>query len=247
MSPAARTASIAAATATLLPLLVIYDDSLHNRWELLGGDSVVNLDAPSDAGRLRGGETVPCGRSISATFNGSRQVFTLQSDEPVVLTESLPLVLSFAFDATRFKTAPEKCSTSAAVKGSCLADFCVSVRLNSTRRADTLFLPLCVAEHRRAARGGRSSDGWSQMEAPLDAFGIRDSGALNQLLFVRGDRIKHRRQLRLDEIWLSSRGTPLAGDVPPSYGRSDINVVRRNWLQASNNRPHTHTCRGRVG
>jgi len=37
--------------------------------------------------------------------------------------------------------------------------------------------------------------------------------------------------VHLDEVWLSAARPPLAGDSPPSYGRSDINEVQGGWLQ----------------
>ena len=37
--------------------------------------------------------------------------------------------------------------------------------------------------------------------------------------------------MHLDEVWLSAARPPLAGDSPPSYGRSDINEVQGGWLQ----------------
>lgn len=221
---------MAATTGSVFPLLVIYDDSLHNRWQLLGNGPLTDLNAPRDAGRLWDGGSVPCGRSIRATFNTSRQALTLQSEEPVVLADSLPLILSFVFDPTDFTRQPGKCTSSPAVKGACPADYCVSVRLNSTRRADSLFLPLCTADSRRTEpRGPLLPPGWTRMEAPLDQFGT--AAIVDQVVFVQGDRTRHSRQLQLDEIWLSSRRTPRAGDSPPSYGGSDINVIRRNWLQ----------------
>jgi len=164
----------------------------------------------------------------------------------------LPLSLSFAFDPSTLKVPPEKCSSTSILKGSCVADFCVSVRLNSTSLNDALYLPLCSTEHRRPdTQGTHLAPGWLQMEVALEKFGIQSSGTMNEVLFVRGDRMRHAKHLRVDEVWLSSRRMPHAGDSPPSYGRSDINVVRRNWLQgvtrlgAANNpsvRQNPHFC-----
>lgn len=233
-------ATVATAAAAGLPLLVIYDDSLQNRWRVAEGGASTELEAPRDAGRLRGGQAVPCGRSIRTIFNRTSHLFALKSDEPVVLAHSLPLLLSFAFDTAGWSTPPPRCGLEPAQRGSCAADFCVSVRQNTTGHQNTLYLPLCVSGDRllsdtRSARldAAAKTDGWVQMEVPLQSFGVDKSGSLDQVAFVRGDGAGNSAplHLNLDEIWLASRRMPRAGDNPPSYGRGDINVVRRNWLE----------------
>jgi len=84
--------------AAVLPLLVIFDDSLQNRWQLVTGGAHTDLSAPRDTGRLRGGRRVPCGRSISSNFNRTGQTVVFRTDAAVMLADSLPLSLSFAFN-----------------------------------------------------------------------------------------------------------------------------------------------------
>ena len=72
------------------PLLVIFDDSLHNRWQD-ASTATANFSARQRA-------PIPCGASVRVEFGSNRHAFTLRTDEPVVLSNSVPLLLSFAFD-----------------------------------------------------------------------------------------------------------------------------------------------------
>lgn len=73
------------------------------------------------------------------------------------------------------------------------------------------------------------------MDARLEAFGLAAPGDrdLGEVVFVRGEAQPAAAvpNLELDELWLSARRMPRAGEAPPSYGQGDINVVQRNWLQ----------------
>ena len=47
---------------------------------------------------MRGGRRVPCGRSISSNFTRTGQTVVFRTDAAVMLADSLPLSLSFAFN-----------------------------------------------------------------------------------------------------------------------------------------------------
>ncbi len=124
------------------PLLVIFDDSLHNRWSVPPEGLQPEFDDTMDVGRLRGGHRVPCGKSISATFNKSAQMLMLRASEPMAVSNATaPLLLSLAF--TLAASASGRPCDPKPVRGRCDSTACVSLRLQGTRLADTLFVPLC--------------------------------------------------------------------------------------------------------
>lgn len=254
------------------PLLVIYDDNLHNRWShqkvqfTEGGVSwsmvPFEQDDAVDVGRLRGGQRVPCAKSIRATFRHSAQVLMLRASKPMVVANAtVPLQLSLAF--THASAGP---CDSTPTRGWCNSTACVSLRRHGTRMADTVFVPLCGM---RAQQGPRvstpSSPGeehgrrWQQMEVPLELFDAphaQRSTQLGELLLVpRGESLAkgtgaEQRTARggaargslplapplvvhLDEVRLSSARPLLAGDFPPAYGRTDMNAVQGGWLHAA--------------
>ena len=123
-------------------LLVIFDDSLHNRWSVPPEGLQPEFDDTMDVGRLRGGHRVPCGKSISATFNKSAQMLMLRASEPMAVSNATaPLLLSLAF--TLAASASGRPCDPKPVRGRCDSTACVSLRLQGTRLADTLFVPLC--------------------------------------------------------------------------------------------------------
>eukprot|EP00964_Phaeocystis_antarctica_P145263 scaffold111285_cov69-Phaeocystis_antarctica.AAC.4 len=123
------------------PLLVIFDDSLHNRWSVPPEGLQPEFDDAMDVGRLRGGHRVPCGKSIRATFKQSAQMLMLRASEPMTVSNATaPLLLSLAFTLAASSGRP--CDPKP-MRGRCDSTACVSLRLQGTRFADTLFVPLC--------------------------------------------------------------------------------------------------------
>jgi len=284
------------------PLLVIFDDSLHNRWSVPPEGLQPEFDDAMDVGRLRGGHRVPCGKSIRATFKHSVHMLMLRASEPMVVSNATaPLLLSLAFTLAAGASSGRPCEPKP-VRGRCDSTACVSLRLQGTRFADTLFVPLCgnrqgpalsagekqipshpnptltlaLALNRPLTLAGEKQPRWQQMELPLEHFGHR--GQLDELVVVPGTpalrqnlvllllpplhhlsttfppplhhsprpchdlttalpslgaalRLELPLTVHLDEVWLSAARPPLAGDSPPSYGRSDINEVQGGWLQ----------------
>ncbi|KAL1503789.1 hypothetical protein AB1Y20_012257 [Prymnesium parvum] len=230
--------------SSIFPLLVLFDDSLHNRWVALARRGCnISEAAQPDVGRLSYGQPVLCGRSLRAHF-GHRPgaALALLSDEPVVLSNaSAPLILSFAF---AFSTWPslDRLAACPAVptRGECRGAVCVAVRLQTVADAETLFMPLCDAEPWRTGKTAAHAHGrtkaasqldWRQAQLPLHRLGV--AGSLDEILFVAGEEAANlsAASLWVDEVWLGSERAPAAGDAPPSYGRRDINVVRSSWLQ----------------
>ena len=131
----------------MLPLLLIYDDSLHNRWTTaVTGGAQVHLDSLEDRGLLAGGSHVPCGRAISVTFNATTQQVALHTDDPVVASgASSSLVVSLAFSvptgsASRCIGAGKRTGTVGRCDGHVA---CIGLRMRGTSDAQTTFVPLC--------------------------------------------------------------------------------------------------------
>jgi hypothetical protein len=210
-------AAMAAATAATLsyPVLTIFDDSLDYRWTVLDGGPTHDLSAP---GEQFGSET--CARSMSALFDSKHRALALQSKRPVVLGEFVPLLLSFVLDSSEFSAPLPSCSPDLApTRSECAADFCVSLRSDSTPEKEALHYPLCSAEQ------VRDNTSWIHVEAPVQAFGLGSRGSsLNQVVFMRGVESKQPWVLRIDDLRFASSRMLRVGDIPPSYGRSD-NVV----------------------
>ena len=192
------------------PLLVIFDDSLHNRWSVPPEGLQPEFDDAMDVGRLRGGHRVPCGKSIRATFKQSVQMLMLRASEPMVVSNATaPLLLSLAFTLAAGASSGRPCEPKP-VRGRCDSTACVSLRLQGTRFADTLFVPLCgnrqgpalsagekqipshpnptltlaLALNRPLTLAGEKQPRWQQMELPLEHFGHR--GQLDELVVVPG-------------------------------------------------------------
>ena len=253
------------------PLLVIYDDNLHNRWshqkvqftERGVSWSMVPFeqDDAVDVGRLRGGQRVPCAKSIRATFRHSAQVLMLRASKPMVVANAtVPLQLSLAF--THASAGP---CDSTPTRGWCNSTACVSLRPHGTRMADTVFVPLCGLPLRQGPRvsaaaspGEEHARRWQQMEVPLERFDAphaQRSTQLGELLLVPGGEslakgagaeqrsARHAARgalplapplvVHLDEVRLSGARPLLAGDFPPAYGRTDMNAVQGGWLHAA--------------
>jgi hypothetical protein len=192
------------------PLLVIFDDSLHNRWShqnlqfVSGGLSwspvPFEQDDTVDVGRLRGGQRVPCGKSIRATFRQSASMLTLKASAAMVVANAtVPLQLSLAF--TLASTGPPCDSTP--TRGWCNSTACVSLRRHGTVLADTVFVPLCGTRQQgpkvstvflpNEELGHR----WQQMEVPIELF----------------DGPYARRRSQLDELVVVPRGEMLEMDA----------------------------------
>ena len=121
------------------PLLVLFDDSLHNRWAAAPEGLQPEFDSAIDVGRLRGGHHVPCGQSIRATFKQPGQALMLRASDPMVVSNvTAPLLLSLAFT---LPTGRPTCAPTP-VRGRCDGSAaCVSLRLRGTAAADTVFVP----------------------------------------------------------------------------------------------------------
>ena len=195
------------------PLLVIFDDSLHNRWSVPPEGLQPEFDDAMDVGRLRGGHRVPCGKSISATFKQSAQMLMLRASEPMIISNATaPLLLSLAFTLAA-STSGRPCEPKP-VRGRCDSTACVSLRLQGTRFADTLFVPLCGKRQGPALSAGEKQipsnpnptltlaltlnsaltlagekqPRWQQMELPLEHF--RHRGQLDELVVVPGAALR---------------------------------------------------------
>ena len=183
------------------PLLVIFDDSLHNRWHheklqfVHGGLSwspvPFEQDDAVDYGRLRGGQRVPCGKSIRATFRQSASMLTLKASAAMaVANATVPLQLSLAFTLA---TTGLPCD-STPTRGWCNSTACVSLRRHGTRLADTVFVPLCGTRQGPKVStvflpGEEHGRRWQQMEVPLERFDgpyARRSTQLDELVVVPG-------------------------------------------------------------
>ena len=218
------------------PQLVLFDDSLHNRWRDASTNGlVVDFRASADGApptpNARDGG-VPCGRTIRATFGTQSQELVLAADDPIVVPSgSAPALLSFSF-ALSSASAAAGC-TGEPAKGACPADAhaCVSARLAGTWKRDSWFVPLC----------GGDGGAWQAAHVPLRAFALE---RFDELIFVaggaaatqygakgRGRRFGGGLTLSIDELYLASSRPPLAGDAPPSYGASDHAIVRSSWAE----------------
>ena len=211
------------------PLLVLFDDSLHNRWAAAPEGLQPEFDSAIDVGRLRGGHHVPCGQSIRATFKQPGQALMLRASDPMVVSNvTAPLLLSLAFT---LPTGRPTCAPTP-VHGRCDGSAaCVSLRLRGTAAADTVFVPLCGNRQGPPVSTAEKQPRWQQMKIPLEQFAL--GGLVDELVVVPGaaQPLAPPLVVHLDELWLSAARPPLAGDSPPSYGRSDINVVQSTWLQ----------------
>ena len=194
------------------PLLVIFDDSLHNRWSVPPEGLQPEFDDAMDVGRLRGGHRVPCGKSISATFKQSAQMLMLRASEPMIVSNATaPLLLSLAFTLAASSGRP--CDPKP-MRGRCDSTACVSLRLQGTRFADTLFVPLCgnrqgpalsagekqipsnpnptltlaLTLNSALTLAGEKQPRWQQMELPLEHF--RHRGQLDELVVVPGAALR---------------------------------------------------------
>jgi len=224
--------------ALVFPVLTIFDDSLDYRWTVIDGGPSHDLSAP---GEQSAGEYMPCGRSMSTMFDSNHRALILQSRQPVVLGDFVPLLLSFVLDASEFVAPLPICSPDLApTKSVCAADFCVSLRSDSTSEEETLHYPLCRTEQASYIKT------WIHVEAPLQAFGLGSRGSsLNQVVFTRGSESKQPWALRLDDLRLASSRMLKVGDLPPSYGRSDNAVYSAiEGHGSSNDRTHEaeHRC-----
>ena len=185
------------------PLLVIFDDFLHNRWShqnlqfahhgLSWSPVPFEQDKAMDVGRLRGGQRVPCGKSIRATFRQSASMLTLRASMSMaVANATVPLLLSLAFTHTLASTGPPCDSTP--TRGWCNSTACVSLRRHGTRLADTVFVPLCGTRQGPKVStvflpGEEHGRRWQQMEVPLERFDgpyARRRTELDELVVVPG-------------------------------------------------------------
>lgn len=210
------------------PLLVVFDDSLHNRWAAAPEGVQPEFDAAVDIGRLSMSQRVPCGQSIRATFKQGDQPLMLRASEPVVISNATaPLLLSLAF--TLSAAVPLQCAASPA-RGRCEGPVCVSMRMQQSSTADTYFVPLC-GQRQGPLVSTADSQRWQHMQIPLQQFGHLRT--MDELVIVAGTVAPNQMPLivHLDELWLSASRAPVAGDSPPSYGRSDMNVIQGSWLQ----------------
>jgi hypothetical protein len=217
------------------PLLPIYEDSLHNRWQAeSSGGASFNLDSSEDVGRLPGGRPVPCGRSMSAILKvGATSSVSLRTNRSVVTPDQSSILLSIAFrlSSNGVQRGSSCASPIIAAQGNCAAEACVAVRQRGEGDA-LLFVPICGGV---IGAGSSHSPSWRQAHLPLRLFGIRQGG-IDELVFVAGTVAQSSRQapalrLELDDIWISSQRRPFPGESPPSYGRPDFNSVRTSWLQ----------------
>ena len=159
------------------PQLVLFDDSLHNRWRDASTNGlVVDFRASADGApptpNARDGG-VPCGRTIRATFGTQSQELVLAADDPIVVPSgSAPALLSFSF-ALSSSSAAAGC-TGEPAKGACPADAhaCVSARL-AARGSATAGSPLC----------GGDGGAWQAAHVPLRAFALE---RFDELSFVAG-------------------------------------------------------------
>ena len=114
------------------PLLVIFDDSLHNRWSAVPEGVLPEYDASVDIGRLRTSQRVPCGQSIHANFTQADKPLVLRASQPVVIsnaTAPLQLALAFTLPATQLAQLPCTASPGA---GAATAPRAVSIRMQTT-------------------------------------------------------------------------------------------------------------------
>ena len=229
-----QTAEVEGSADEPFPLLLIYDDSLHNRWsaEARGG-AVLSLNSTEDIGRLPNGNRVPCGRSAIADFSDTAQSISLQPSEPVLVPNGTSLMLSLAFKllsaSSTVLQAPGSCNAAAIARGStssCIGRVCIAARSMGAAADAWRYAPLCGPTF-------VAGSGWRRAHIPLAELGTRES--IVELVVVPGQSAaaSASRPLRvhLDEIWIASDRPPRAGDRPPSYGRADINAVRHSWLQ----------------
>ena len=231
-----------------LPLLVIYEDSLHNRWFANAHDGCTfRADGPEDVSRLHNGQRVPCGHSMQVQFNAGRgHSLLLHSDDPVMVSNStVPLMISFAFALRPWPDGIPACPGPPS-HGACNAPVCVALPHNGTGDQSTLFVPLCDADnhvgstplpharvHEQLVRSEAHQQShqdvhWRQFRVPLSDFGVAHS--FRQLEFVTGSG-DGPLSLTLDDVWLATERPPSPGDAPPSYGRDDINVIKSDWIE----------------
>ena len=163
------------------PLLVVFDDSLHNRWAAAPEGVQPEFDAAVDIGRLSMSQRVPCGQSIRATFKQGDQPLMLRASEPVVISNATaPLLLSLAF--TLSAAVPLQCAASPA-RGRCEGPVCVSMRMQQSSTADTYFVPLC-GQRQGPLVSTADSQRWQHMQIPLQQFGHLRT--MDELVIVAG-------------------------------------------------------------
>lgn len=163
------------------PLLVIFDDSLHNRWAAAPEGVQPEFDAAVDIGRLSMSQRVPCGQSIRASFKRRDQPLMLRASDPVVISNATaPLLLSLAFTLS----AAVQLQCAGPARGRCAGPVCVSMRMHQSSTADTYFVPLCG---QRQGPPVSTADGqrWQHMQIPLEQFGhMRE---MDELVIVAGE------------------------------------------------------------
>ena len=148
------------------PLLVVFDDSLHNRWAAAPEGVQPKFDAAVDIGRLSMSQRVPCGQSIRTTFKQGGQPLMLRASEPVVISNATaPLLLSLAF--TLSAAVQLQCAASPA-RGRCEGPVCVSMRMQQSSTADTYFVPLCGQQGPPVSTA--DSQRWQHMQIRLQQF-----------------------------------------------------------------------------
>ena len=217
------------AMAEHFPVLLIYDDSLHNRWQAEGrGDASFALDSHEDFGRLSRGRSVPCGRSSFVVFNSTAQSLAMHSSpDAVMISNASSMLLSFVFKLSNGVDGACKGAAQFS-QGECKGRVCIAARSHGERDDQLQFVPICGD-----VAGSRDSSDWRQVHVPLRSLGVTDS--IEELVFVPGrqSRVSALTPLRLslDEMWIASKHPPRAGDAPALYGRADINVLRHNWLR----------------
>ena len=220
------------------PLLVVYDDSLHNRWSVTAaGGAAYRFDAPRE-------NALPCSRALRLLLNSSRQGMVLRADEPIVTaagTELAPtasrLLLSLSFQLAPLAPGCDDDETGRLRgAGVCQSAVCVGVRQRGTSDADTTWWPLCGGapgtvrlplaiggppildkSHRQSRRRLHN-----HVESPL---------AETKASTLPSGAVAHSAAHALSPWWLLH--LPLRGLVGPSHGIDEIvfttGDVLRSW------------------
>ena len=74
-----------------VPLLLVFDDSLHNRWKV---DTLDGALLQMDAENYGWSSAVPCSQSMRMSFTSPTQAVILRADEPISIPDANILLLS---------------------------------------------------------------------------------------------------------------------------------------------------------